>query len=641
MKLLAVVPALMVLVSLCGSPVPPPPGTVSGAVFFDANRNGIHDRCDSPLPNVQVVATGKNDTATAHTDGRGNYTIPDAPAGDVQVGLQANDGTLWPITTPQAVHVQSSQTVSSVAIGSASQAPYPTGISSVSGIVFDDGNGNGAIDRDECALPGSYFVVQQIKAGDQTAATDFDGTYIARNVGEVGSVAFSYHATAGIKAFDDPKAEPRFAALRPTAGEDNTAACVVTVPASARYAPNVYEANIGFTERPRGGGAISGTVFNDANGNGARDEGEPPASAVSVAISRRAGGCYSGGPSVSAVSDAGGAFSVNALPDGEYAVTVTPGIFSETEILTGFFTIDPVTVAGSRVTIDVPIGIVAGATLRIHAFDDADHDGVRGPGEAPVSAVSFCTALSGVSDQYPQCAEPDENGVATVRPLVTGDYVIAVATWVPEAISTPSYGPVPAHLQAGQTTDIDFPINVLTLDEQVIQPGAENVQPLALDVCYSDPAWVQPPFDPQKAQSVEAQYAISQDQAQAMYGHGIYQAVVEGTRPDTEVWLVTSGAPSMNPQCGLSEGQVFALVDYEATEVVTTFKSSVVQVRLARRNSGLAAIVLPVTTSGGNVSYLFVDENYQPIVRCPSYRFCEWNDGTAPAPQDGLIGAGN
>ena len=34
-KVFAVVPALLVLVSLCGSPVPPPPGTVIGAVFFD------------------------------------------------------------------------------------------------------------------------------------------------------------------------------------------------------------------------------------------------------------------------------------------------------------------------------------------------------------------------------------------------------------------------------------------------------------------------------------------------------------------------------------------------------------------------------------------------------------------------------
>ena len=72
MKLAAVAPALFVLISLCGSPVPAPAGSVSGLAFYDANRNGIHDSCDRPLALATVVATaadGKAETSTSGPDG--------------------------------------------------------------------------------------------------------------------------------------------------------------------------------------------------------------------------------------------------------------------------------------------------------------------------------------------------------------------------------------------------------------------------------------------------------------------------------------------------------------------------------------------------------------------------------------------
>jgi hypothetical protein len=62
-----------------------------------------------------------------------------------------------------------------------------------------------------------------------------------------------------------------------------------------------------------------------------------------------------------------------------------------------------------------------------------------------------------------------------------------------------------------------------------------------------------------------------------------------------------------------------------------------VQIRLAKRDSGLRALVLPVNTEGGNDFYLFVDENYDPIVRCTPTGYCEWNDGSAPVPGIGYI----
>ena len=100
MKVFAVAPALLVLISLCGSPVPLPPGSISGVVYFDVNHNGVHDSCDSPLGGVNVQATasdGETETATADADG--SFRIDKVPSGDVAVSLHASIDESWPVTT--------------------------------------------------------------------------------------------------------------------------------------------------------------------------------------------------------------------------------------------------------------------------------------------------------------------------------------------------------------------------------------------------------------------------------------------------------------------------------------------------------------------------------------------------------------
>ncbi len=187
MKLAAVVPALFVLISLCGSPVPAPPGSVSGVAFYDANRNGIHDSCDRPLALATVVATaadGKAETSTSGPDG--TFHIEKVDPGLALVTLAAPDGELWRSTTATAdgtpgaaVEMKDLRDSGGVEIGATSTSPMSATQISVSGVIFNDANGNGQIDEDECGIPSASAYIKPIGATDGSPINKSpgDGTY--------------------------------------------------------------------------------------------------------------------------------------------------------------------------------------------------------------------------------------------------------------------------------------------------------------------------------------------------------------------------------------------------------------------------------------------------------------------------------
>jgi hypothetical protein len=165
---------------------------------------------------------------------------------------------------------------------------------------------------------------------------------------------------------------------------------------------------------------------------------------------------------------------------------------------------------------------------------------------------------------------------------------------------------------------------MLTLEEQVIPPGTGET--VSLDVCYSDPAWVQPDFDSRWGDEAIRQH-LGYDEAitRKIYEHGIYSV------GEMYTWATIAGfdwgkAP---PGCGYSYDLVYVLAGYEPIEVVT--RLGVTQVRVVRRDIGLFAVNVPsVQLVDATQTHIFVDEDYQPIVRCVPYGYCEWNDGTAP-----------
>ncbi len=469
-KVFAVIPALVVLVSLCGSPVPLPPGTVTGTVFYDANRNGLHDSCDSPIQNAHVVVTGSNGkTASADTDATGAFEVKDAPAGDDQVTLLTGQDSIWPITTLAAgqtgetVHVTSSQTIAGIEIGSASRAAYIADTVSVSGVIFLDANGNGVVDKDECGLP-SASATMEVAEGGRTAILQSDGTYEMMELpaDATNSIQVDYSYTGATIGQQTPRQ------LAPTNGIGNTP-CLRTVATTPRYGPTTFEANVGFKEPEAVGSAtVNGTVFDDANGNGVRDEGEASVPNVSINLYGPAGDCGGAKASADVQSDANGNFLVASLPPGDYLGNLyTAALDSSTIVSWPNVSSRPFTIKEGSNQLEIPVQLIPAASVRVVAFDDTNHNGTQDGGEAPVSGASFCvvpgpasSAKPGFFDGVPVhvCPTTDADGVAVITPLAAGDYVVEF-TGTADGLA----GDRPAisvHLDPGLSVIVPFPLDI-------------------------------------------------------------------------------------------------------------------------------------------------------------------------------------
>lgn len=89
---------------------------------------------------------------------------------------------------------------------------------------------------------------------------------------------------------------------------------------------------------------------------------------------------------------------------------------------------------------------------------------------------------------------------------------------------------------AGENLDLPVPLTVLTAEEQVITSVAgANV---VVKTCYSDPSWVQRPFETHFEIARLSQYKVDEAQAQTIYGHGIYGG--KGNR-EMIVWSSIAG----------------------------------------------------------------------------------------------------
>ena len=154
---------------------------------------------------------------------------------------------------------------------------------------------------------------------------------------------------------------------------------------------------------------------------------------------------------------------------------------------------------------DIPVRLVQGATIQVLAFDDANGNGVRDAGEDVAPNVTFCVeplplapggGFGGPGFGGPGfgCPRTDDDGLASLGPLTPGDYQVyfqgAASAGFVRNLGSDS---VSAARRTRRDEDAEFAVDVITPAEQVIYPGTGE-QALPINVCYSDPAWVNPPF---------------------------------------------------------------------------------------------------------------------------------------------------
>jgi serine-aspartate repeat-containing protein C/D/E len=155
-------------------------GTITGTKFLDANANGVRDPGETGLPGVTITRTSSiNDPAAAQlsvvTDAQGNFTFANVPFGTFTLSETVPPGfvqTAPPVPgTSQATINFAQRSVSGVLFGNRAIA------GTVSGVKFNDVNGNGVRDAGEAGLAGVTIRITDASGTVTTTTSDASGAF--------------------------------------------------------------------------------------------------------------------------------------------------------------------------------------------------------------------------------------------------------------------------------------------------------------------------------------------------------------------------------------------------------------------------------------------------------------------------------
>ncbi|MBU6349192.1 MAG: hypothetical protein KGS73_03440, partial [Chloroflexi bacterium] len=244
-------------------------GSVEGSVFDDLNGNSIRDANEPGISSVTVSRRGSTDSAV--TDGNGVYRFINIAVGTSTFDIILPGGYIAVGGTSKTINVVRSATVQ------ANFALQAQG--GIQGVVFDDLNGNGSQDTGE---PGVGGVVLS-RSGGVAVTTGSNGSYRFEGI-TPGSYTVAVALPTGYTA---------------------SGATSRTVNVGSGGA-----AQANFALQAQGG--IQGVVFDDLNGNGSQDTGEPGVGGVTVS---RTGG-------VAVTTGSNGSYRFEGITPGSYTVAV-------------------------------------------------------------------------------------------------------------------------------------------------------------------------------------------------------------------------------------------------------------------------------------------------------------------------------
>ncbi len=224
-------------------------GSVSGVVYTDLNGNGVQDAGEAGIGGVSVslLDSGGAVVTTTMTTADGGYLFTSVQPGAYTV--VETDPAGYTSTTPNVVPIRLS------AGGSATASFGDQPVGTVSGVVFNDRNGDGVQTAGEAGIGGVVITLFNSAGTPVTTTTGLNGSYLF-----TGIVAGAYTVVE-----TDPSGFVSTTANR----------VAVSVPPGG-------SATASFGDQQRG--TVSGVVFNDRNGNGVQDAGEAGIGGVTVTL---------------------------------------------------------------------------------------------------------------------------------------------------------------------------------------------------------------------------------------------------------------------------------------------------------------------------------------------------------------------
>ena len=426
------------------------PAAVGDLVFEDANANGLQDTGEPGIPGVAVSLKDTNGSVVASTttDANGNYLFTGLTPGTYVVGFAAPGG--YAFTAP---NVGSDDAIDSDALPAMNGMTGAIDLTSgetnrtvdaglyrpatIGDLVFEDVNGNGLQDQGEPGIPG--VTVNLKDAGGNVLATTTTGpngkytftdltpgTYVVGFVAPNG-YAFTAPNVGGDDAIDSdalPAMNGMTAPVSLTSGQTDA-----TIDAGL-YRP----------------AAIGDFVFDDLNGNGLQDQGEPGIPGVAVSLKD------TNGSVATTTTDANGNYLFTGLLPGTYSVGfaapagyefTAPNVGTDDAIdsnalpATGGMT-GPITLASGETNRTIDAGLYRPAALGDLVFEDANANGLQDTGEPGIPGVAV--SLKDTNGSVVATTTTDANGNYLFTGLTPGTYVVGFAAPGGYAFTAPNVG---------------------------------------------------------------------------------------------------------------------------------------------------------------------------------------------------------
>ena len=314
----------------------PPRFAVGDRVWDDVNGNGVQDAGEAGLTGVTVTIGGAGGySATTTTGADGIYGFSDLLAGTYTVctstGLPAG------YTPTYDLDGAGTPNCTTVTISSAGREDVDFGYTpprfTLGDRVWDDVNGNGVQDAGEAGLNGLTVTISGPGGFTGSTVTAGDGIYAFTNLLPG---TYTVCTTTGLPAGYTPTYD------LDGVGTPNCAAATV--------GPSTTTVDFGYMPPHF---SVGDRVWNDVNGNGVQNAGEPGLNGVTVTISGP------GGYSASTTTAGDGGYTLGNLLAGTYTVCTTAGVSSGYTRTNGTTNCTSVTVGPS--TADVDFGYKAPA----------------------------------------------------------------------------------------------------------------------------------------------------------------------------------------------------------------------------------------------------------------------------------------